>query len=153
MTPNDEPHGYATYNVRVRYLGVDPGGRRLGLAVADSETGVASPLTVLPYGGLHAAARQVVSAAENTTAEVVVIGLPTRDDGSEAPGARRSQLLAEAIRSFELEVVLHSELLTTREARERARTAGRRPEDPVDDIAAQVILEDYLQTLSRSEIP
>ncbi len=117
--------------------------------MADTQTGVASPLTVLPYGGLDAAARQVASAAEDTAAEVVVIGLPTRDDGSEAPGARRSLLLAEAIRSLGIEVVLHSELLTSREARERARAAGRRREDPVDDLAAQVILEDYLHDQLR----
>ena len=135
----------ATYNRRVRYLGVDPGGRRLGLAVADDAGDVASPFAVVAYGGVAAAARMIAETADEVGAARVVIGLPTLEDGSEAPGGRRSRLLAEALYALGVEVDLQSEFLTTAEARRRARDAGRRPECAIDDIAAQVILEEFLE--------
>jgi RNase H-fold protein (predicted Holliday junction resolvase) len=49
-----------------------------------------------------------------------------------------------------LEVVLQPELLSTREARRRAREAGLPPDRPVDHVAAQIILEDHLAARRRS---
>jgi len=129
----------------VRYLGVDPGGRRLGLAVADDASGVASPFAVVAYDGVAAAARMIAETAGEVGAARVVIGLPTLQDGSEAPGGRRSHLLMEALHVLGVEVDLQSEFLSTDEARRRARDAGRRPDRAIDDIAAQVILEEFLE--------
>ena len=129
---------------RMRYLGVDPGGKRLGLAVADDATGVVSPLEVIGYGGAAGAARAIATAADRHNATRVVIGLPTRADGSETPACRRSRTLAEEVASLGLEVVLQPERLSTREARRRAAEAGLPRDRPVDHLAAQIILEDFL---------
>ncbi len=133
----------------MRYLGVDPGGRRLGLAVGDGRTGVVSPLEVIAAGGIEAAARAIADAARRLDAETVVVGWPTDADGGPTPACRRSELLAEAIRAHGLEAVLQPELLTTDEARRRARAAGLPRRAPVDHIAAQVILEEYLASASE----
>jgi putative holliday junction resolvase len=122
----------------------------MGLAVADGATGVASPLAVVAYDGVAAAARVIAAAALDNRAVLVVIGLPSSADGSEAPAARRSRRLAEALRDLGLEVALQSEYLSTVEARTRARDAGRRPGRPVDDLAAQVILEEFLERLAAA---
>jgi len=45
--------------------------------------------------------------------------------------------------------VLQGEFLTTNEARRRARAAGRSPRRPVDDIAAQILLEEHLAGVGR----
>ncbi len=117
----------------------------MGLAVGDDITGVASPLEIVPYAGVDRAAQQIAD-----------IGLegrrgtgrpwsarPSRT-ASRGPASRRTDRLAEALEALGVEVALQSEFLSTDEARRRARAAGRPPRQPVDDIAAQVLLEEYL---------
>jgi putative Holliday junction resolvase len=133
----------------MRFLAVDLGGKRCGLAVGDDATGVATPLEVLPYRGIAAAAETIAAAARHHAAGQVVIGLPTRADGSETPACRRSHAVAAALAELGVEVSLQSEHLSTDEARRRARDAGLPRDRPVDHLAAQVILEDYLRGASR----
>jgi putative Holliday junction resolvase len=128
----------------MRYLGVDPGGQRLGLAVADDATGTATPLEVIRYRGVRAAAAAIAAAATKHGADRVVVGLPTTADGSETPACRRSHVLANAIAELGLAVDLQPEFLTSNEARRRAREAGLPHDSAVDHLAAQVILEEYL---------
>ena len=137
----------------MRYLGIDPGGRRIGLAVGDDNTGVVSPLEVVAYDGVAAAAKLIADAAQRLAAGCVVVGLPTLADGSTGPAARRSHLLAEHLRTMGVEVQLQSEFLTTDEARRRAREAGRPRSGRVDDLAAQVLLEEFLATHDSANHP
>ena len=132
------------YNAAMRYLGVDPGGQRLGLAVADDATGAVTPLEVVRYGGARAAAAVIATEAARHRADRVVVGLPTSANGDETPACRRSRSLAAAVAELGLAVELQPEYLTSDEARRRAREAGRPAGRPVDDLAAQVILEEYL---------
>lgn len=128
----------------MRYLAVDPGGRRLGLAVGDDCTGIASALAVVPYRGCAEAADLVVRKASVTGAGCVVVGLPTLEGGEETPACRRSHAIAEAIAARGVPVVLQREFLTTDEARRRARSVGLPAGSPVDHLAAQVLLEEFL---------
>jgi len=137
----------------MRYLGVDPGGRRIGLAVGDDSTGVVSPLEVVVCEGVAAAAQLIADAALRIAAGCVVVGLPTRADGSTGSAARRSHLLAEHLRTMGIEVVLQSEFLSTNEARRRAREVGRPGSAWVDDLAAQVLLEEFLATHESANTP
>ncbi len=132
----------------MRYLGVDPGGKRVGLAVGDDATGVASPLRVVPCSGAREAAVIVVRTLAEASCEVAVIGLPTAVDGTLTPACARSHALARLLAADGVTVRLQPELLTTDEARRRARAAGRAPRQPVDDLAAQVLLEEYLAELA-----
>ena len=118
----------------------------MGLAIGDDTTGVTSPLEIVPYVGVDRAAQQIAELASKVGAERVVLGLPTLEDGSRGPASRRTDRLAEALEALGVEVALQSEFLSTDEARRRARAAGRSPRQPVDDIAAQVILEEHLAT-------
>jgi putative transcription antitermination factor YqgF len=120
----------------------------MGLAVGDDSSGVISPLEIVPYEGADHAARQIAAVAKEIGAARVVLGLPTLENGSRGPACRRSETLAAELGSLGIDVVLQSEFLSTNEARRRARDAGRPPRRPVDDIAAQILLEDYLSTLS-----
>jgi putative transcription antitermination factor YqgF len=119
----------------------------MGLAVGDDATGVTSPLEIMPYEGVERAAQQISVMAAKVGAARVVLGLPTLEDGSRGPASRRTERLAEALESLGVSVALQSEFLSTDEARRRARAAGRRPQQPVDDIAAQVLLEEHLAAL------
>ena len=118
----------------------------MGLAIGDDTTGVTSPLEIVRYAGVDRAAQQIASLASKVGAARVVLGLPTLEDGSRGPASRRTDRLAEALEALGVEVALQSEFLSTNEARRRARAAGRPPRQPVDDIAAQVLLEEHLAT-------
>jgi len=128
----------------MRYLCVDPGGRRMGLAVGDDGTGIVTPVGVEGYTGAAAAAARVAVLARRHGAGAVVVGLPVLADGTRTGGCARSEKLARAIAGYGLEVHLQPEYLSTDEARRRARERGRPPGEPVDDLAAQVILEEFL---------
>lgn len=122
----------------------------MGLAVGDDTTGVTSPLEIVPYEGVELAARKIAALASKIGAERVVLGLPTLEDGSRGPASRRTDRLAELLEALGVDVALQSEFLSTNEARRRGREAGRPPRQPVDDIAAQVLLEEHLATRSAA---
>lgn len=123
----------------------------MGLAIGDDATGVVSPLEVVPYRGIDQAARKIAEVAASLGAARIVLGLPALADGSVGPAARRSRQLAEAIAELGLDVTLQREFLSTSEARRRARAAGRHPRQPVDDIAAQVVLEEHLAERGQAD--
>jgi putative Holliday junction resolvase len=122
----------------------------MGLAIGDDATGLASPLEVVACDGTTHAARLIADSAIKLDVACVVVGLPVREDGSRAPACRRSEALASELAALGLEVVLQSEFLTTNEARRRARSAGRPKNRPVDDIAAQILLEEFLATQTET---
>ena len=128
----------------MRYLGIDPGGKRLGFAVGDDGTGVVTPLETVEVIGVQAAAMVVAAAATRHRATRVVIGLPVAADGSHTPACRRSEALATALAAHGLDVVLAPEYLSTNEAQRRAREAGIPRGRPIDHLAAAVLLEDYM---------
>jgi len=128
----------------VRYLGIDPGGKRMGLALGNSGTGTASPLSVLPYGGVAEAARRIADIARHEGAGAIVLGLPTDVEGRETPACTRSRALAAALGELGWTVELQPEYLTSNEARRRARELGLTRGAPVDHLAAQILLEEFL---------
>ncbi len=128
----------------MRYLGVDPGGRKIGFATGDDSSGVVVPLDVVNSSGVASAAEIIADRASHLKVDRVVIGLPTAADGQPTAAGRRSNELAKALLARGLDVALQAEYLTTNEARRRARDAGLPARRPVDHIAAQVLLEEYL---------
>lgn len=133
----------------VRALGVDPGSKRIGLAVSDLSGTIASPLTVLHRSkskqhDLHELAR----IAREEEADVIVFGLPLNMDGSEGPAARAA--IAESRRLatlVDVPVELHDERLTTVTADRDMTAAGLNAlerRQVVDKIAAAIMLQSWL---------
>jgi len=116
----------------------------MGLAVGDDVTGVVTPLEVVAYRGVGAAANTIAGLARHHRADCVVIGLPTAADGTATPACRRSHALARELEALGMQVAFQNEYLSTNEARRRAREAGLPRQQPVDHIAAQVLLEEHL---------
>ena len=127
----------------MRVLSIDPGAKLFGLAVGDDLSGVVTPLEVLTYRGREEAVRVIAEFLTRHAAEIVVIGLPTNADGEETPACARSHALARALAESGIDTALQAEFLSSNEARRRARIAGRKPGNPIDDLAACVILEDF----------
>ncbi len=138
-----------------RILAVDLGSRRIGLAVSDPLGIVAQALPTLVRTNrakdLAALARL---AAEHEVCRIVV-GLPLRPDGVEGPEAAAARRFArEVARRTGLPVELHDERFTTMQAQRTLRTAGVKAQERVrvvDQLAAVLILQSYLDARSRPE--
>lgn len=128
-------------------LGVDPGERRIGVAVADEETLFARPLEVIDARTTDPVSRLTELVAEHG-ATLVVVGKPLSLRGTEERAARDAAPFVAALReALAAEVVEHDERLTTviAERSLRAGGAGREARKKVRDaVAASVMLQGYL---------
>ena len=136
-----------------RVLGVDLGEQRIGLAVSDPTGTLAGPHQILERSGDPTADRRaVVAVARDLGATRIVVGLPRSLSGRDGPAARAARAEAEALRGEagpDLIVELHDERFSTVTAQQsvRASGAGRKARRrPVDDVAAAVILQSYLES-------
>jgi putative Holliday junction resolvase len=138
-----------------RWMGVDYGSRRIGLAISDFGAAIASPAAVLSgSGSVRGDARQILAWASQNEVSAIVVGLPLNMDGSTGPQAEVSnQLAAELAQAVpDWPVELWDERLSTYQADAHLDAAGARPSrrrDLRDALAAQVILQAFLD--SRSE--
>lgn len=121
----------------MRYLALDVGDRRIGLAVGDDSFGIARPLPTLRRRSLAADMRTIADVARREEAAALVIGLPRTLAGAEGRQALRVRRFAAAAAGLGLPVSLHDERNTTVEA---ARLGAK----DLDAGAATVLLEDFL---------
>jgi putative Holliday junction resolvase len=132
-----------------RWLAVDYGRRRIGLALSDPAERIASPMEALQGTGTAPGdARQVLRWAAENDATAVVVGMPLNMDGSLGPQARLCEGFAEQLRALgTLPVELWDERLTSSQADQTMRAAGlsrAKRKKHRDALAAQVILQSFL---------
>lgn len=131
-----------------RILGVDYGERRIGLAVSDPLGLTAQPAGTVTVASPREAMRAVEEAAAAREAAHVVIGLPKSLSGAIGPKARETIRFAVAYqRTSRVPVSLWDERLTTalvERVLDEAGVSGRRRRGRVDALAAQVMLQSYL---------
>ena len=135
----------------MRALGLDLGERRIGVAVGDSDGRVATPLTVLKRSGDRAADYRAVAAlVAEWEAGIVVVGMPYSLDGTQGPAARAAADEAARLGAvLDVPVETYDERLTTVTAERRLAEqglTGRRRRALVDQVAASVILQAWLDT-------
>ncbi len=124
----------------MRWIGVDPGSRRVGLAISDPEERLAVTLEVVPA---NAAVPAIRSIARREEAGGIVVGLPLRLDDTEGDAARAARKFGERLaRVTGLPVEFEDEKLTSMEA--DRRTAGTSRGSPNDDVAAAIVLQQFL---------
>ncbi len=134
------------------YLCLDIGTRRTGVAISDPIGMLARPLGRLPGGeGVEALADRLRHLIEEHQVEAIVVGLPRRLSGEHGPEAEHVTSLAAGLRErLAVPVQLWDERLTTVEARRLMIEAGvrrKRRKAVIDEIAATVILQSYLDSL------
>ncbi len=135
----------------LRALGVDPGTKRIGLAVSDRSGTIASPLIVLTRtrSRQHDLA-EIARVARDEEVDVIVYGLPLNMDGSAGTAARSAADEARRLASVvDVPVELHDERLTTVTAERRMRDTGLSAADRrgrVDKVAAAVMLQAWLES-------
>jgi putative Holliday junction resolvase len=130
----------------MRYLGIDFGTKRVGLALSDESGSMGFPHAVVPNDGrLIDYVRELITRKE---VEVVVIGDSMDFAGNDNPVRAKAKAFAlDLERTASVEVVWEPEMLTTQEARrdpEGIRTTGLAAREAVDASAAALILTSYL---------
>lgn len=143
----------------MRLLGIDLGGRRIGLAVADLETRQVRPLATLRRGRFEEDVERIDRLVAEQRIETVVVGLPLNADGSAGEQALLTRAWAEALAATSrTPVILRDEYGTSEGAEARLGRArrGRQGGPPtpgararrralVDRTAAVVLLEEELR--------
>lgn len=134
-----------------RLLGIDLGKARIGLAISDELGFLAHPLETLRISASNNVAISIARIVQGKKIERVVVGLPRNMDGSHGAAAKDVLTFVAKLRScVSCEVVTWDERLTTVSANRALREAGRRTRETrgyVDQVAAQIILQDYLDRL------
>ncbi len=131
------------------YIAFDFGYKRIGVAVGQSLTGSASPLSTISAQLGVPNWEQIQQIINQWRPLALIVGLPTHIDGSEQYTTAASRSFAEQLNHrFHLAVHLVDERLTTVAARERLFDQGgyrKIKKSQVDSVAACVILEQWLQ--------
>jgi putative Holliday junction resolvase len=137
-----------------RLLALDHGSRRIGVAVGDTETGMAFARPALQRRNEERDLAVIGDLCTSEGADLVIIGLPLNMDGSEGEQAAVARAFGDRLVGIGLAVAYEDERLTSWEAGERIAEAGRRARrgsGDLDSTAARLILQQYLDARRRSE--
>ena len=132
----------------MRVMGLDVGGKRIGIALSDETGTIAQGKGVYRRRGLEEDLRFLAGKAREWGVERIVVGLPLNMDGTEGEGARGAREFAEALeRVAKIPVELWDERLTTAEAERvllEADLSRRKRREIRDQLAAVLILQSWL---------
>ena len=131
-----------------RYLGLDIGAKRIGIAVSDEMGIVASPVSYVARGSGELTAFQDL--VRRYQPVKLVAGLPSGMSGFEGPQAKSVRTYTDALaRQLGIELVYWDERLTSAIAERQLIASGTRREkrkEQIDALAAAVMLQSYLDS-------
>ena len=139
-----------------RYLGLDIGSRRIGVAVSDELGLTAQPvLTLERRSNRRDDLRSLARLCRRFSVAGIVVGNPVHLSGELSPQAARTHAFAAALGELTgLPIHLWDERLTTHEAHQILYEAGherQKHRKVVDQVAATLILQSFLDEKRRSE--
>jgi putative Holliday junction resolvase len=141
----------------MRILAIDPGEKHLGVAISDPSGTIANPLTVLKHVARAIDAAAIAQLAQEHEAGLIVMGQALDDEGQPTAQSRKANRLAEAIRQqSSLPVQMWDESGSTQAARQARIAMGvsrRHRRGHLDDLAATVILQSYLDSNQSKPTP
>lgn len=140
----------------MRFLGIDYGTRRIGLAAGD-ELGIATPIPALVEAEPEARRRALAAVVKTRRIQEIVLGLPLNMDGSAGFKAKEAEAFAEELRKeFGLPVHLVDERLSSHlveSGMNQKQLREIRGKGIIDSRAAAVILQDYLDQRFPPALP
>ena len=136
----------------MRILALDYGSKTVGLAITDPLGLIVQPLRTIwreREGKLRKTVEEIVELCKEYQVEELVLGYPYHMDGSEGERVERVLAFQEMLKKkIELPIHLYDERLSTMEAEEILWENGvpkAKQKEVLDQVAAQVILEDFLR--------
>ena len=131
-----------------KYLGVDYGDKRTGLAECDISGLIAGGIGTISEGGMKKTAQRVAEEAEKRSCKKIVIGLPKNMDGSEGPRADVIKAFGAILGELtSIPIDYYDERMTTMVAYRflgETGTYGKKRKETVDTLSAQIILQNYI---------
>lgn len=138
----------------MKIMAVDPGAERIGVAISDLTTTIANPLTVIKHVQRIKDAERIVTIASENSVKLIIIGQAFYANGEPNPSGRKSARLADAIRQItDIPVILWDEHESTQLARKARKEMGVKRKKQIthmDDLAATIILQSYLDSLPKN---
>jgi putative Holliday junction resolvase len=143
--------------VKQKVLAVDPGDKRIGLAISDELGIIANPVKVLQHVSRQRDAQEIVKLAKEKGANKIIIGSSYDEDNQLTPQGRKAEKLADTIRGMGFsEVELWDEFESTKTAIITRREMGvkrSKRKGHLDELAATIILQSYLDESGEKEKP
>jgi len=133
-----------------KLLCIDHGLKRIGLAVSDAIGLTARELTVINRTTNVEDFARINHIAAEQWAVGIVIGMPVNSDaqaGEYTQGDTVRRWIERYSQTTTLPIITWDEQLTSLDARELSIQKGRKVRDPIDDLAARVILQSYLDAV------
>jgi putative Holliday junction resolvase len=133
-----------------RLIGIDHGLARIGVAVSDRTGLIARELAIVNRKSKREDFARLNHIAAEQDAGAFVVGLPLDDEAPEGVYTSEDRVRA-WVENFKqattLPIILWDEQLTTVDAHDLARSLRRKPQLPVDDLAARLMLQSYLDAV------
>ena len=131
-----------------KYLGVDYGDVRTGLAECDISGQLASAIATVKEGGMRNTAIRVAKEAESRSCKKIIVGLPKNMDGSEGGRVDTVRAFVEILKTLtDIPVDFYDERMSTMQAYrflDGSGTFGKKRKDVIDTLSAQIILQNYI---------
>lgn len=135
-----------------KYLALDYGDKRVGIAISDFNKEISFPRDFLNYAKVNELIDQLKNLCSEESVVRIILGLPLHMDGRKGDRAEKTQLfyaqLKEAMPT--MEIIFFDERLSTEFAVKNLRGQGIKAKDQKgkrDMMSAQIILQNYLATL------
>ncbi len=129
----------------MRYLGIDYGRKRMGLAISDEEGKIAFPRMQLTVYNLQLTTKIIRDIIEKDAVEKIVVGVPVTFGGRESAQTAEARAFGEKLqKAIQLPIEFENELLTTKMA-----VRGGVAKSKVDASSAAIILQSYLDRENR----
>ncbi len=133
-------------------LGIDPGSKTLGLALAPASLTLSTPLKTLKRTTLKKDFKALHTLQEDHPFGMAIIGLPLNMDGTEGPRAQSAKQFGFYLsQEFSIPVCFWDERLSTQQAYEpllETTTSKKTHDKLIDQFAAQIILQGFLDFLN-----
>lgn len=131
----------------MRLLGIDYGTKKIGVAMGDTESCIATPWVIIENKGHGEAIKQIKLICEREMVDRVVIGIPKalRDTSAENEQVRSIRRFADDLRKDGVPVDEADEMLTSAQAQYYLHESGSKQQD--DDVAASIMLQGHLEKL------
>jgi putative Holliday junction resolvase len=130
-------------------LGIDLGDARVGVAVSDDLGMLAHPLETISTQSTNVVKRVLALAGERSV-ETIIVGMPRNMNGSHGPAADKAKAFIEELRrETTLPIMAWDERLSTVSAQRALHEAGRntrKQNSVIDQVAAQIILQSWLDS-------
>ncbi|MBO6159283.1 MAG: Holliday junction resolvase RuvX [Firmicutes bacterium] len=145
----------------MRLLGLDYGSKTVGVAMTDPTLFLASPVETIKREdevNLKQTVRRIRAICEENDIHLIVLGLPLTMDGKIGKSAEKALAFQHRLERdlYLVRVIMEDERLTTWEATQPLLEAGIRRKskrkEVVDQLAARLILQQYIDNHSREEI-